>query len=197
MTTSDSRHGSLNPWLRWAVVLLALAVMYGIEWSRNRADRQAVEQAQQRTSEQEPRRDTATSESSAASPIATPKTAGSKAATSSDPLVVRNVTLRDQDGETIYRCDVDLRPTLERIVAGKKLRFSHDGTTFQNRERRLPQKPPGYYREWVVPTPGESGPGPQRLVTGEDGDVWYTADHYLSFRRVPYKLPALESATDR
>lgn len=116
--------------------------------------------------------------------------------TAADPLVVRNVTLRDQDGKTIYRGDVDLRPTLERIAAGKQLRFSHDGITFQNRERRLPQKPAGYYREWVVPTPGESGPGPQRLVTGADGDVWYTADHYLSFRRVPYQL-LLESSNDR
>lgn len=125
------------------------------------------------------------------------KSTASPSATKSDPLVVRNVTLRDEDGRTIYRGDVDLRPTLERIAAGKKLRFSHDGTTFQNRERRLPQKPSGYYQEWVVPTPGENGPGPQRLVTGEDGDVWYTSDHYLSFRRVPYKMPSLESATDR
>jgi guanyl-specific ribonuclease Sa len=136
----------------------------------------------------------------AARPVPSVKPQSSHSNTSpaaADPLVVRNVTLRDQDGDTIYRGDVDLRPTLERIAAGKTLRFSHDGITFQNRERRLPQKSAGYYREWVVPTPGESGPGPQRLVTGEDGDVWYTADHYLSFRRVPYKLPALEGARDR
>ncbi len=128
-----------------------------------------------------------------------PSAATKPAASSSadDPLVVRNVTLRDEDRREIYRGDIDLRPTLERIAADKRLRFSHDGTTFQNREGRLPRKPPGYYREWVVPTPGEGGPGPQRLVTGEDGDVWYTADHYTSFRRVPYKLPTLESATDR
>jgi ribonuclease T1 len=132
-------------------------------------------------------------------PIAAPSVSTKPSATSSssDPLVVRNVTLRDEDRREIYRGDIDLRPTLERIAADKRLRFSHDGTTFQNREGRLPRKPAGYYREWVVPTPGEGGPGPQRLVTGEEGDVWYTADHYTSFRRVPYKLSIFESATDR
>ncbi len=131
---------------------------------------------------------------------ATKPSASNKPATTAsaaDPLIVRNVTLRDEDRREIYRGDIDLRQSLERIAADKKLRFNNDGTTFQNREGRLPRKPPGYYREWVVPTPGESGPGPQRLVTGEEGDVWYTADHYTSFRRVPYKLPTLESATDR
>jgi guanyl-specific ribonuclease Sa len=115
-------------------------------------------------------------------------TASASKPTASDPLVVRNVALRDQDGRTIYQGDVDLHSTLERIAAGKQLRFSHDGTTFQNREGRLPRQAPGYYREWVVPTPGEDGPGPQRLVTGDDGDVWYTHDHYRSFRRIPTKL---------
>lgn len=101
--------------------------------------------------------------------------------------VIEGLSLRDADGRTIYRGAIDLGPTLARIAAGKRLRFPNDGATFQNRERRLPGRPAGYYREWVVPTPGESGPGPQRLVTGEEGDVWYTSDHYRSFRRIPTK----------
>ena len=105
-------------------------------------------------------------------------------------LVIEGLSLRNADGRTIYRGAIDLAPTLERIAAGKRLRFPNDGVTFQNRERRLPGRPSGYYREWVVPTPGESGPGPQRLVTGEDGDVWYTSDHYRSFRRIPTKAPS-------
>jgi len=102
-------------------------------------------------------------------------------------VVIEGLALRDADGRTIYRGSIDLAPTLERIAAGKRLRFPNDGATFQNRERRLPGRPAGYYREWVVPTPGESGPGPQRLVTGEDGEVWYTPDHYRSFRRISTK----------
>lgn len=104
-----------------------------------------------------------------------------------DGVVIEGLALRDADGRTIYRGSIDLAPTLERIAAGKRLRFPNDGATFQNRERRLPGRPAGYYREWVVPTPGESGPGPQRLVTGEDGEVWYTPDHYRSFRRISTK----------
>jgi guanyl-specific ribonuclease Sa len=55
---------------------------------------------------------------------------------------------------------------------------------FQNREKRLPQKPAGYYREWVHPTPGLRGPGPQRIVTGKEGEIYYSPDHYETFRRL-------------
>ena len=116
-------------------------------------------------------------------PADTPQ--GAPAATGD--LVIEGLALRNADGRTIYRGAIDLAPTLERIAAGKRLRFPNDGAPFQNRERRLPRKPSGHYREWVVPTPGESGPGPQRLVTGEDGEVWYTADHYRTFRRINTK----------
>lgn len=101
------------------------------------------------------------------------------------PVVIDGLSLRDPTGRVIYRGRIDLAPTIERIAAGRKLRFPNDGTTFQNRENRLPRRPPGYYREWVVPTPKESGPGPQRLITGEGGEIWYTPDHYRTFRRIP------------
>lgn len=104
-------------------------------------------------------------------------------------LFVRKVVLRDARGRVLYRGDIDLSPTLERIAADRRLRFSNDGSTFQNREKRLPRQPAGYYREWVVPTPNEEGPGPQRIVTGKDGEVWYTGDHYRTFRRIPYTWP--------
>jgi ribonuclease T1 len=104
-------------------------------------------------------------------------------------LVIRNLTLRDEDGNVVFRGNIDLQPTLERIAANRKLRFSNDGSVFENRERRLPRQNSGYYHEWVVPTPGERGPGPQRLVVGAQGDVWYTADHYRTFRRIPYQFP--------
>jgi guanyl-specific ribonuclease Sa len=80
-----------------------------------------------------------------ATPVAekprTPKsnaTTQSAGASDSSRLVIRNVSLRNQDGRVIYRGDIALRPTLDRILAGKKLRFANDGSVFQNREGRLP-----------------------------------------------------------
>ena len=61
---------------------------------------------------------------------------------------------------------------------------NHDGIVFENREGRLPKRPRGYYREYVHPTPDLSGPGPQRVVVGESHEVYYTPDHYRSFRRI-------------
>jgi guanyl-specific ribonuclease Sa len=117
-----------------------------------------------------------------------PQAAPKAPRTAADPLVITGLSLRDANGRTIYRGEIDLAPTLERIAAGRRLRFPNDGTTFQNRENRLPRRPPGYYREWVVPTPKEPGPGPQRLITGDGGEVWYTSDHYRSFRRLPTEI---------
>jgi len=57
----------------------------------------------------------------------------------------------------------------------------NDGVTFQNREKRLPQKDSGYYKEYTVPTPGSQDRGARRLVTGSEKEVFYTGDHYSSF----------------
>lgn len=71
---------------------------------------------------------------------------------------------------------------------GPYLRPKDDGGTFGNRERLLPPKPRGYYREYTVRAPGQRFPGPRRLVTGgqqrlgDNPQVWYyTADHYQSY----------------
>jgi filamentous hemagglutinin len=99
-------------------------------------------------------------------------------------LVVRNVVVRDLDGRVAWRGDVDLRPTLRRIEAGVRDRHRNDGGVFGNRERRLPVKPRRYYLEYVVRTPGISHAGPQRLIVGKGGELFYTFDHYASFRRI-------------
>lgn len=62
--------------------------------------------------------------------------------------------------------------------------YSKDGTEFRNREGRLPGKEAGYYREFTVETPGSPDRGARRLVTGRDGDVYYTRDHYQTFIRL-------------
>jgi len=99
-------------------------------------------------------------------------------------LVVRNVPVKDEGGEVVYRGDIDLEPTIDRIQRGERLHFRHDGIVFENREGRLPRKPSGYYHEFVQPTPGDSGPGGQRVVMGSNGEIYYSPDHYRTFRRI-------------
>ena len=87
----------------------------------------------------------------------------------------------DYFGKT-YEGTVDLGPTLGRINVGQKLsQFKQDGSIFENRLNNLPQKPNGYYSEYVVPTGTETGPGAQRIVVGQNGERYYTPDHYKSF----------------
>ncbi len=74
--------------------------------------------------------------------------------------------------------------TLALIDKGGPFPYEKDGSTFANQERLLPQRQRGYYREYTVPTPGARDRGARRLVVGEAGDVYYTADHYESFRQV-------------
>ena len=88
----------------------------------------------------------------------------------------------------------EARDTLAKIRAGGP--FPHpakDGSVFGNREKRLPPKERGYYREYTVPTPGARDRGARRIIAGGEvkpsevktaGDYWYTDDHYNSLRRI-------------
>lgn len=74
--------------------------------------------------------------------------------------------------------------TIALIKRGGPFPYRQDGTVFQNRERLLPIRPRGYYREYTVPTPGEDDRGARRIVAGQGGEFYYTEDHYESFVRV-------------
>lgn len=76
------------------------------------------------------------------------------------------------------------RATIELIQRGGPFPHRQDGSTFGNREGRLPQQPRGYYREYTVDTPGLDHRGARRIVTGgQPPAVWYYSDdHYESFR---------------
>jgi ribonuclease T1 len=74
------------------------------------------------------------------------------------------------------------RRTLALIRRGGPYPYGRDGVTFGNFERILPRKSGGYYREYTVPTPGESDRGARRIVAGKAGEKYYTADHYESFK---------------
>ena len=80
----------------------------------------------------------------------------------------------------------DARATLQLIDAGGPFPYRRDGIVFRNRERRLPEQPGGYYREYTVPTPGSADRGARRIVVGGNPPTvfYYTADHYNSFRRI-------------
>lgn len=77
----------------------------------------------------------------------------------------------------------------ELIERGGPFPFRKDGTVFGNRERLLPGKPRGYYREYTVRTPGSHDRGARRIVCGGEqpqrpDQCYYTADHYASFKRI-------------
>lgn len=74
--------------------------------------------------------------------------------------------------------------TLELIDSGGPFPWDRDGVVFENREGRLPEKPRGYYREYTVKTPGERSRGARRIIAGQNGERYYTGDHYQSFQPV-------------
>lgn len=74
--------------------------------------------------------------------------------------------------------------TLALFASDGPFPYRQDGSTFQNREALLPDRPSGFYREYTVETPGSRDRGARRFVIGEDAAAYYTDDHYESFRFV-------------
>jgi ribonuclease T1 len=70
---------------------------------------------------------------------------------------------------------------VEAIDRGGPFAYRKDGAIFENREKRLPPQPRGYWREYTVPTPDEDDRGARRLVAGRRRELRYTRDHYRSF----------------
>ena len=78
---------------------------------------------------------------------------------------------------------------MKKIEAGGPFKYDKDGTVFGNRERILPAKNRGFYREYTVKTPGERTRGARRIVCGGvkptvPDACYYTDDHYASFRKI-------------
>ena len=74
--------------------------------------------------------------------------------------------------------------TLALIRKGGPFPHPRDGVAFGNREKNLPPRERGWYREYTVKTPGARDRGARRIVAGRDGTLYYTDDHYRSFKRI-------------
>ena len=79
--------------------------------------------------------------------------------------------------------------TAQLIRAGGPFPYAKDGSVFGNRERVLPKRPRGEYREYTVPTPGSRDRAARRIVCGGKQPTapdacYYSDDHYTSFRRI-------------
>ncbi len=127
--------------------------------------------------------DRGSSPKSPTQPTNDPRKADSDKTNPATTAKLENQTIRDF-GKVVFKGTIDLQPTLDRIARGDRNTHRNDGSTFGNRERRLPQKPSGYYTEYVHQTKGINGPGPQRVIVGKGGDIWYTPDHYETFKKI-------------
>lgn len=108
--------------------------------------------------------------------------------------------------EDLHTVELDQLPAEARevrrlLMQGGPFRYSRDGVVFENRNHLLPRRRSGYYREFTVRTPGERDRGARRLVVGgcgrqtstrpvrasvctDENPLYWTDDHYASFRRV-------------
>jgi len=83
----------------------------------------------------------------------------------------------------------EAQQTEQLIRAGGPFPYAKDGVAFGNRERQLPLRDRGFYREYTVPTPGAGNRGARRIVCGgvpvrQPEVCYYTDDHYANFRRI-------------
>jgi ribonuclease T1 len=78
----------------------------------------------------------------------------------------------------------EARQTVRLIRRGGPFPYERDGVVFGNFERLLPRRERGYYREYTVPTPALDHRGARRIVMGRGGELYFTDDHYRSFRQV-------------
>ncbi len=79
----------------------------------------------------------------------------------------------------------EARTTRQLIDEGGPSPHERDGSVSGNLEGPLPRQERGYHRECTVPTPTPEDRGTRRVVTGRNGETFYTDDHHASFTAVP------------
>ena len=100
--------------------------------------------------------------------------------------VARGESARDPGTAVVRIPDLppDARRTLQLIHEGGPFPYERDGAVFGNFERQLPPRERGYYHEYTVSTPGLKHRGARRIVVGGGGELYYTDDHYRTFKRI-------------
>ena len=99
-------------------------------------------------------------------------------------LVVCSAVLAFSGDVRLGELPAQARQTLALIKADGPFPYARDGAVFGNREGQLPRHSRGYYREYTVKTPGARDRGARRIVAGRGGELYYTDDHYRTFRRI-------------
>lgn len=79
---------------------------------------------------------------------------------------------------------VEARETLRAIEQGGPFAYERDGVVFGNYEHALPKRSRGFYHEYTVKTPEGHGRGARRIISGDQGEYYYSSDHYRTFRRI-------------
>jgi ribonuclease T1 len=106
------------------------------------------------------------------------------------PAQARRALADDLPAIALSSLPAEARETDRLIQAGGPFPFPHkDGSVFANRERLLPKRPRGEYREYTVRTPGARDRGARRIVCAgrqltAPEVCYYTPDHYSSFQRI-------------
>ena len=78
----------------------------------------------------------------------------------------------------------EAQQTIALIRKGGPYPYKKDGVVFGNFEKLLPLHERGYYKEFTVRTPGSRDRGARRIISGKAGELYYTDNHYQSFKRV-------------
>ncbi|MFK0039956.1 ribonuclease domain-containing protein [Paenarthrobacter sp. NPDC090517] len=119
-----------------------------------------------------------TTQSTTPAPGSTPASPAVVSPTSTNPASTNPSTLPTINASQLPQ---EARQTLALIAKGGPYPYDRDGVNFGNFEGWLPKKSGGFYKEYTVPTPGESDRGARRIIVGKDSAKYYTPDHYESF----------------
>jgi guanyl-specific ribonuclease Sa len=88
------------------------------------------------------------------------------------------------DKAALSSLPAEVAGTIELVEAGGPYPFPNDDSVYENREGVLPACDAGYYHLYAVPAAGGADSGTQRLITGGDGEFYYTPDRYATFVQV-------------
>jgi ribonuclease T1 len=103
---------------------------------------------------------------------------------SAAPIVGAPLQTRSIGNVSLSELPREARETIGLIRKGGPFPYNKDGAVFGNFERRLPLHERGYYKEYTVPTPRSRNRGTRRIILGKAGELYYTDDHYETFRRI-------------